>query len=127
MVRRLDHFQAAASLRAGERVRARYVEELARADRRERVRTHDQHRMIADAPVQLRLVLHEFPPLLLLEPRGIPAHPDALVASGQRLLELGVPVADDAMKIDLPSGEIYVPGVQNLDTLLGYIPFEPRN
>ena len=83
--------------------------------------------MIADAPVQLPLVFHEVPPLLLLEPRGVPGHPDALIASGQRPLELGAPVADDPMKIDFSSREIDVARVQDLDAVAGHIAVEVWN
>src|SRR2546425_3057816 len=123
----LDHFPAATTLRDRELVRARHVEELGRAGRRERIGTEHQHRVIADAPVQLPLVFHEVPPLLLLEPRGVPGHPDALIASGQRPLELGAPVADDPMKIDFSSGEIDVARVQDLDAVAGHIAVEVWN
>jgi hypothetical protein len=92
-----------------------------------RIGTEHQHRLIDDASVQLRLVFHEAAPLLLLEPCGIPAHPDALIASGQRPLELVAPVADDPMKIDFSSREIDVPGVQNLDAVIGHVPVEAWN
>jgi hypothetical protein len=78
-------------------------------------------------PVQLRLVFHEVSPLLLLEPGGVAAHPDALIASGQRPLELRAPVANDPMELDLSSRQIYVPGVQNLDALVGHVPVEAGN
>ena len=82
---------------------------------------------MANAPVQLRLVFHEVSPVLLLEPGGVPAHPDALIASGQRPLELRAPVASDPMEIDLSSRQIDVPGLQDLDALVGHVPVEAGN
>src|SRR5205085_8612849 len=87
-LRRLDHFPPAPALGDGELMGARHVEELGGAARRERIRAEHQHGLIDDPPVQLRLVLHEVAPLLLLEPGGIAGHPHALVPSRQRPLEL---------------------------------------
>ena len=47
---------AAQTLGNGKLVGARHIEELARAARREGIRAEHEHGLIANAPVQLRLV-----------------------------------------------------------------------
>src|SRR5207249_9852247 len=52
---------------------------------------------------------------------------DALVASGQRPLELRAPVADDPMEIDLSSRQMHVPGLQDLNALVGDVAAQAGN
>src|SRR2546423_1801996 len=51
----------------------------------------------------------------------------SLAASGHRVLELRVPVTDDAMEVDLASRQIPVPRLQDLDAPVGHVLVEAGN
>src|SRR5206468_11229276 len=111
----LDHLPFPRSLCDGKVMIPCYVENLGRSAHDERIAAQDDQGFPSEGVVERSFVLVKTPPLLSVEPEGVPSGSHAGVAASRGLLEFLVPYAGDSRARELASVKIPLPAGYNLD------------
>src|SRR5207245_10074942 len=99
----------------------RYVENLGRSAHDQRIAAQHDQGLPGEVVVVRSFVLVKAPPLLSVEPEGVPSGSYPGVASSRGLLEFLVPYTGDSRARKLASVEIPLPAGYNLDAPVGQV------
>src|SRR5437660_12240933 len=99
----------------------RHVENLGRSAHDQRIAAQDDQGLPGEGVVERSFVLVKAPPLLSVEPEGVPSGSHPGVASSRGLLEFLVPYTGDSRARKLASVEIPLPAGYNLDAPVGQV------